>query len=229
MDANRVSAPFSHGHHGTTVGPHFSPSEMDIAVSVPAGWFPDESSPGRDRYWDGLKWTDETRDSATTGLKPPPPSHADSSSSAEEADDSQVLKLSPEQFRNVISHLADRKRTYQALIIAHEVENELCTRARDVEVSAGIGMSPTAMLTIIEGFEDFYANVRMPAVENLGASMQADFDDVVKEIGGPLLLPVPMEQAWENFVRPVKAIALQIENEVRPYLEAFTRVQARYS
>lgn len=197
-------------------------------MSVPAGWFPDESSPGRDRYWDGLKWTDETRDSATTGLKPPPPPQADSSSSAEEDDYSQVLKLTPEQFRHAIGHLADRERTHQALITAHEVESELCTRARDVEVAAEIGMSPTAMRTIIEGFEEFYTHVRMPAVGNLGVAMQADFDDAMKIAGGPLLLPMPIEKAWENYVRPVKAIALQMETEVRPYLEAFTRVQARY-
>ena len=197
-------------------------------MSVSAGWFPDESSPGRDRYWDGLKWTEETRDSAATGLKPPPPPKVDSSSSAEEVDYSQVLKLSPEQFRHAISHLADRQRTFRALIAAHEVESELCVRARDVEAVAELGMSPTAMRTIIEGFEDFYTSVRVPAVEALGAAMQADFDDAIKVAGGPLLLPIPMDKAWENYVRPVKAIALQMETEVRPFLEAFTRVQARY-
>jgi serine/threonine-protein kinase len=39
-------------------------------ASSPPGWYPDPSSPAIARFWDGLRWTDETRPAA------PPPAHA---------------------------------------------------------------------------------------------------------------------------------------------------------
>ncbi len=37
-----------------------------MAKNPKAGWHPDPSAPGRERYWDGEKWSGETRDA------PPP-------------------------------------------------------------------------------------------------------------------------------------------------------------
>lgn len=29
-------------------------------LAAPAGWYPDSTSPGTQRYWDGYRWTDHT-------------------------------------------------------------------------------------------------------------------------------------------------------------------------
>jgi len=39
--------------------------------TTPAGWYPDPSAPGQERYWDGAAWTDAQR--PTGGYPPPPP------------------------------------------------------------------------------------------------------------------------------------------------------------
>lgn len=44
----------------------------DYGQAPPAdGWFPDPTSPGRERRWDGTQWTDETRDSPKAQLVDP--------------------------------------------------------------------------------------------------------------------------------------------------------------
>lgn len=41
----------------------------DYGQAPPAeGWFPDPTSPGHDRRWDGTSWTNETRESARSQL-----------------------------------------------------------------------------------------------------------------------------------------------------------------
>jgi uncharacterized RDD family membrane protein YckC len=40
--------------------------------STPAGWYPDPSSPGQQRYWDGTAWTDNTAPGAGAAPTAPP-------------------------------------------------------------------------------------------------------------------------------------------------------------
>lgn len=42
------------------------------APQVPAGWYPD-STPGQERYWDGLAWTEHIRPVASLGVTAPAP------------------------------------------------------------------------------------------------------------------------------------------------------------
>src|SRR4051812_36213479 len=36
-------------------------TRMATTTTAPAGWYPDTTQPGTERYWDGQQWTDETR------------------------------------------------------------------------------------------------------------------------------------------------------------------------
>lgn len=46
----------------------------DASNSQPAaGWYDDTTSPGRQRYWDGVQWTDQTRLAQATGAPAPAP------------------------------------------------------------------------------------------------------------------------------------------------------------
>lgn len=41
----------------------------------PAGWYPDPAGTGAERYWDGVAWSQATRDVPTPASAPPPPPH----------------------------------------------------------------------------------------------------------------------------------------------------------
>lgn len=207
-------------------------------MSVPAGWFPDESNPGRDRYWDGLKWTDETRDSAESGPKPPPPQVTTSPNGANET---LLLKMAEPDFLTAIDHLSDRPLTYQALIAFHHVEKDLCYRAQRLADVTGNLQQPDhnqrfasvdatkAIQAVIWAFERFYTTTYTPILNQLGEAMSADFNTLMQEMGGSTLLPVPIEQAWESYSRPVKALIDHMDEERRPYLELFERIRDQYT
>ncbi|MFT7602324.1 MAG: hypothetical protein ACI8TP_005292 [Acidimicrobiales bacterium] len=40
--------------------------------AVPAGWHPDPSTPGQERYWDGMQWSHDVRPIASPADMPPP-------------------------------------------------------------------------------------------------------------------------------------------------------------
>jgi len=42
---------------------------MNMSDPTPPGWYPDSQSPGQQRYWDGMQWTEHT---APTGPSAPP-------------------------------------------------------------------------------------------------------------------------------------------------------------
>jgi len=47
-------------------------------ATTPAGWYPDPTVPGQERWWDGAAWTEAVRPVATppTPTQPPPPPQA---------------------------------------------------------------------------------------------------------------------------------------------------------
>ena len=201
-------------------------------MSSPAGWYPDESSPGRDRYWDGMGWTSETRDSVRTDFTPPT-GHGEMSQNRL-TDEKLLIEMTESEFLGAIEHLSDRPLTHKALIAAHIAETELCNKVQSLQELSkdlrelGLGSTFETIKSVIWTFEYFYARDYLPAVENLGTAMTADFNILVKEMGGSTLLPIPIEQAWENYTRPVQAVIHQMDEERRPYLESFERIRDHY-
>ena len=46
---------------------------MSDTPTTPAGWYPDPTAPGTERYWDGAAWTDHSRPVAGASPAPPTP------------------------------------------------------------------------------------------------------------------------------------------------------------
>ncbi|GAA4766669.1 hypothetical protein GCM10023329_11140 [Streptomyces sanyensis] len=44
-----------------------------MSMITPAGWYPDASAPGQERWWDGAAWTGHTRPEAAAPAPPSPP------------------------------------------------------------------------------------------------------------------------------------------------------------
>ena len=42
-------------------------------MTTPAGWYPDNNTPGSERYWDGRQWTDQSRPATPAAPAGPPP------------------------------------------------------------------------------------------------------------------------------------------------------------
>ncbi len=45
---------------------------MSDTPTTPAGWYPDPTAPGTERYWDGTAWTDHSRPISVAPPAPPP-------------------------------------------------------------------------------------------------------------------------------------------------------------
>ena len=208
-------------------------------MSIPAGWFPDEHIPGKDRYWDGDQWTTEIRDSVQPG--PAPPTAYSEIPLDEAPREALVLTMTEAEFLDAIHHFLNRPLTHQALIAFHRVEKDLCYQAqRLADVTKNLQQADDdqwvesadaikAIQGVIWAFEQFYTTTYTPILNQLGEAMTADFNTLVKEMGGPTLLPTPIEQAWENYSRPVKALIERMDAERRPYLELFESIRNQYT
>ena len=59
---------------------HGEPGDNRMSNTTPAGWYPDSSSPGQQRYWNGTQWTEHTAQSGPTNYAPPAGWYPDSRS-----------------------------------------------------------------------------------------------------------------------------------------------------
>jgi hypothetical protein len=68
-DSTKRSEPASGPENVTSTEAVVSASDSAAEGGVLAGWYPDNESPGTERYWDGSKWTDQTRAVGTSTVK----------------------------------------------------------------------------------------------------------------------------------------------------------------
>ncbi len=65
-------AHLTHAPHPSPEEPEMTLNPADYGQAPPAeGWFPDPTSPGHERRWNGTSWTNETRESAKSQLVEP--------------------------------------------------------------------------------------------------------------------------------------------------------------
>lgn len=75
-------------------------------MSVPAGWYPDPSNPGVDRWWDGATWTMHVRPGAAPSHAPPKPASTSPEVSAVE-NAIATLRLEYERLKSEVVELRD--------------------------------------------------------------------------------------------------------------------------
>jgi len=200
-------------------------------MSVPAGWYADDSMPGFDRYWDGNWWTAQTRESARLSEHIPKPPDAPRSEEIQVVivpPVTPLLAMSRSELDQQISDFVDREKTIPALVNLYEVESETLRMANEIlkghEVSAGRAVIRPQIQSLVA----WQKERKLTAIADLGVAMETDFNDLVRELGGSLFLPVPMELAWENYVAPIKLIVDQIQGDVTPRLQAVAEIENMY-
>lgn len=106
-----------------------------MSTQAPAGWYPDRE--GRDRYWDGCRWTDEVRDSAAAGIN---------------SDDLRASKESA--FSRLRKVAADKQADKRAA--KEELERK---QAEDAQRAGGLVTSGVFGVSTIEVYENGYVRV----------------------------------------------------------------------
>jgi hypothetical protein len=206
-------------------------------MGIQAGWYRDETSPGFDRYWDGNWWTADTRESTKSDESPPsPPSspaEAPSIESAEserapETSNKTILTMNEVQFTEVVSDLSDRVQTHVALLKLWRIEVEGFYAQKNILAAHADNLDRSLIRRKIQEGIAWQKNEVQEAVNELGVAMREDFDETVRWLGGAALLPVPIEQAWENFNAPVKTIVEAIAEEMHAVLTEVANIEDEY-
>lgn len=202
-------------------------------MEIQAGWYPDESIPGFDRYWDGSWWTPQTRESVMSGRTPPspPPSPNPAAAMPAEASSTEAksfLEMSRSEFEKAIGYLADRDRTYAALLLLHDAEVELLGRDRRILDDHAANAGRAAIRPQIQASVTFNRVRCIPAMQALGSAIQADFDDILRMVGGPAFLTVPEDEAWDNYTAPIKSVTDQFINTSKPLQIAVGDIEDEY-
>jgi len=210
-------------------------STKGAGVGISAGWYPDESMPGFDRYWDGSWWTPQTRESAVVGQAPPappPPPVATTLPSADQAPESaepvSLLKMSVDEFKVCVGDVAKREYTYPALLVVRQVEIETFQRAQQIMADHLARAGRAVVRPQIQALVAWQKERYQPAMTSLGDAMQRDFDKQVNLLGGPMFLPVPIDDAWANYIEPLKWVLESIRDETATMLGAVAQIEDEY-
>jgi hypothetical protein len=205
-------------------------------MEIQAGWYPDETQPGFDRYWDGHWWTDETRESATTTATPPAPPklpNVDSPGESSEPDaapeslSKTLLTMSVSEFGEAIGGLADRERTYAALLTLHSFESETVRRGRRILVAHEANSGRSVIRPQIQEMVAWQKTQIQRIVSELGVAMREDFEELRLYLGGTFF-PISADQAWQNYSSPVKSVVEAIAEESNQMLTQVGNIEDEY-
>lgn len=204
-------------------------------MSIPAGWYPDETNPGTDRFWDGSWWTAQTRESASTSVTPPrPPAHPPQPSANDVIDhgsleeEPRLLEISQEAFLAKTSDLSNRVKTYPAILDLWKAEKETYRRSREILDAHEQGLGRSVIRPLIQESVAWQKQHTVSTFETLQTAMNEDFEEMLSKVGGVNMLPISIEDAWENYVAPVKSLISDIQSESVPMLKAVAEVENQY-
>lgn len=121
-------------------------------------------------------------------------------------------KLDQGAFREFLDeNLRYHTQTIEALMVLWEVAKNLETQCSGVIKAHEKGKPKKQVASLIREQVSFNVQVYVPTMENVSRAMNADFDQLMIEMAGVLPGGIAMEQAWENFISPVKPIVSEIE------------------
>jgi hypothetical protein len=199
-------------------------------MSNPAGWYRDESMESHDRYWDGQSWTDQTRESTMHG-EPPPPSMSEDPQRQNQKSKSEgdsIFSMNAAEFEQYCTGLTDREATFIALKKVFEFESQVRVMALEVMSLHESGAGRKAIRPKLQALIALQKEHMVPALTELSNAMEEDFEELVREIGGTMFLPVSQEDAWNNFAAPVKRIFDEIQNPVHEVLGKVADIEDQY-
>jgi hypothetical protein len=206
-------------------------------MGIQAGWYPDETQPGFDRYWDGNWWTVETRESTRSDESPPSPPKPPADDAEVESVESEIaskpsektiLTVSEAEFVEVVAHLSDRIETHATLLKLWRVEAHGLRLEQEILAAHAENLGRNLIRPKLQEGISWQKHEVIPAAKELGVAMRHDFEESVRWLGGPAFLPVPMDQAWENFNAPVKRIVDAMVEEKNAVLTEVANIEDEY-
>ena len=199
-------------------------------MTISAGWYADETMPGFDRYWDGTWWTAQTRESAkhSEGLLQPPSKPNVIAPEPSSTKPLVLLTINREDLIQTLGEMMDRDNTAPIVLQIYDMTDEtlkLVNQILDLHLAnAGRGAIRPKIQLLVAGQKEQFG----PELNELALAMEEDFNLLVKEMGGSLLLPVSLDEAWENYVAPIKRIMGQIEQDMTTGLRKVAEIEEQY-
>lgn len=132
------------------------------------------------------------------------------------------------QFRELTEGLSDRSLTYPALLSVRAAEVETLRRALEILDAHEKNAGRSVIRPLIQAQVQWQQGNFGPAMQSLQQAMNDDFDASVRMVGGVMFLPVPAEEAWENYVAPIRDLIEAFRAETTPALEAVAAIEDRY-
>lgn len=200
-------------------------------MNIPPGWYSDETLPGVDRYWDGNWWTADTRESAKLSKEmPQPPSEPkiDSIENSEMRPSTCLLSIEKEVLSKKLKGMIDRDQTIPVVLKIYDEANETLSLVSEILFLHANRSSRSLVRPKIQALVIWQKEHVYPTLAELGEAMEADFDLLVKDMGGPSLLPISIDQAWQNYVAPIKVITEQIHKDMSEGLRKIAIIENEY-
>lgn len=139
-----------------------------------------------------------------------------------------ILDLTTSEFDELVAKKVKGQRTHEALNRWFAIEVETYHKAMEILASHKSGANQTEVRKLIRASIAWQKERSHPALAEIGKALEADFDSLVKMVGGPMLMPVPMEEAWDSYVSPTKEIMTKVQQELFSKLQAVANVESQY-
>ena len=147
---------------------------------------------------------------------------------ADSAENRSLLDMSDDVFVEFLGGLAEREQSTAALLAARRAAIETREHIRSVESATDLRLGRNMIESLAWGLNRFTQQTLLPSIAALGVAMQVDFEQNLREIGGRALLPIPEEEAWDNFTQPMRFVIELLRAEIDPLLSVAAEIRSKY-